>query len=196
MAPTTPSALASVEINNTTFVFYVNSQRNIGYLEGPAAAAEINQQTKYTQHQVLVDGAPVEVVKGFKHLGAIAYKDLLTRTKKRGSTYLRVYYVAENPKDSDDNILREIASEDLGKTWFSGVLGAKNGVIYSVLQGSGINAVVLPGIVDNTNELRVYFTIKNEQCLAVTWMPLSVESKGHENDWNIASRLRSIDEPW
>lgn len=79
----------------------------------------------------------------------------------------------------------------MGATWTYGVLGRKDGVLYSVLQGSGINAVVLPGP-NSTNELRVYFTKREEESLAVAYMPLV----GNTNNWDIASRLRSVDEPW
>ncbi|OAL46468.1 hypothetical protein IQ07DRAFT_634723 [Pyrenochaeta sp. DS3sAY3a] len=177
-----PSALAAVELSDTTFLFYVNSHRNIGFLKGDAASEKITEATVYGEpQQVLVDGAPVNVVKGFPHLGAVAYNN----------TQIRVYYVADNPKVPDENILKEIASDDLGKTWFYGALGReKDGVSYSVSLGSGINAVYLPGV----NQFRVYFTKVDEASLAVAYMPAGPDyAKG---DWNCAPHLREINKPW
>jgi len=182
MVATAPSALATVELSDTTFVFYVNSNRNIGYLKGPAGSAKILQRTTYGEpQQVKVGTGPVQVVKGFKHVGAIAYNN----------KQIRVYYVGENPNDNDGNILREIWSDDLGATWEYGVLGQPGvGILNSVFQGSGINAVVL----QNTNELRVYFTKAEEQSLAVAWMPITGDL--HAGDWIVAPNLRSIKQPW
>ena len=63
-----------MELSNTVFIFYVNSEGNIGYITGPAATASITDATHYQDtHQVLVDNKPVHVVDGFEHLGAIGY---------------------------------------------------------------------------------------------------------------------------
>jgi hypothetical protein len=57
-----------------TFIFYINSDGNIGYLTGPAVT--VTDTTHYNAtHQVLIGGAPVHVVDGFEHLGAIAYNN-------------------------------------------------------------------------------------------------------------------------
>jgi hypothetical protein len=87
--------------------------------------------------------------------------------------------------------LREIWSDDMGEHWGYGVLGRPDGIFYSVLHGSGISAVVLPG---PPSQLRVYFTKAEEQSLAVAWMPIITDV--HAGDWNCASHLRSVKDPW
>jgi hypothetical protein len=87
--------------------------------------------------------------------------------------------------------LREIWSDDLGKSWDYGHLGApEDGKYYNVMQGSGINAVVVP----NSFQLRVYFSSDDSGCLAVAWMPIVGDV--HSGDWNLAPNLYKIDGPW
>jgi hypothetical protein len=67
-------SLAAVELSDQTFLFYVNSDGNIGYLTGPAASVVINQETTYTpMPQVLIDGQSIHVVDEFPQLGAVGY---------------------------------------------------------------------------------------------------------------------------
>lgn len=102
--------------------------------------------------------------------------------------------MGKNPKNAKKNIVREIVSDDLGKTWGYGALGGpNNGKLYTVMQGSGLNATVLPGKEPGKFELRVYFTSDDSASLAVAWMPLD---KDHAGDWNLAEHLYSIDRAW
>ncbi|KAF2102890.1 hypothetical protein NA57DRAFT_71875 [Rhizodiscina lignyota] len=179
MADAPPSALSTVELSNTTFVFYVNADGYIGYLKGPADSANTKQTTVYSEPQLVKVGSEkVQVFEGFEHLGAIAYNE----------KQMRVYYVAKNPDNKKQPILKEIWSDDVGTTWKYGALG--DDMKYSVMQGSGINAVVLPG----TNELRVYFTSDTNRSLAVAWMPAIGDL--HAGDWNLAAKLRSVKDSW
>jgi hypothetical protein len=103
---------------------------------------------------------------------------------------IRVYYIGKNPKVPSHIILREICSDDLGKTWYFGRLGTE--ISYEVMPGTGINAVVLPA--NENDQLRVYFSYADSVSLAVAWMPIVGDP--HDMDWNIAPNLYPASGPW
>ena len=100
-------------------------------------------------------------------------------------TKLRVYYVGASP-DGRSPILKELWSNDDGKTWSFGRLGDPKTISnYTVYNGSGINAVVMT--VDDKPQLHVYFSKKEEKRLSIAYMPLT--GNPNAGDWLIAQAV-------